>query len=157
MEADMDSRQLREAALYYHRQPKPGKIAVTPIKQLTNQYDLALAYSPGVALPARKSSPIRREASTLTSRANLVGVITNGTAVSASGHRPAGRQAGHGRQGRAVQEVRQHRRLRLEIDERDPDKLIDTIARWSRPSAASISKTSRRRSASTSRRSCASA
>ena len=45
----MDPRQLREAALYYHRNPKPGKIAVTPIKQLTNQYDLALAYSPGVA------------------------------------------------------------------------------------------------------------
>ena len=45
----MDSKQLREAALYYHRQPKPGKIAVTPIKQLTNQYDLSLAYSPGVA------------------------------------------------------------------------------------------------------------
>jgi DNA gyrase subunit A len=45
----MDPRQLREAALYYHRQPKPGKIAVTPIKQLTNQYDLSMAYSPGVA------------------------------------------------------------------------------------------------------------
>lgn len=45
----MDPKQLREAALYYHRHPKPGKIAVTPIKQLTNQYDLSMAYSPGVA------------------------------------------------------------------------------------------------------------
>ena len=55
----MDSRQLREAALY-HRHPRPGKIAVTLIKQLTNQYDLALAYSPGVACACDlKSPPIR--------------------------------------------------------------------------------------------------
>jgi malate dehydrogenase (oxaloacetate-decarboxylating)(NADP+) len=77
----MDPRQLREAALYYHRNPKPGKIAVTPIKQLTNQYDLSMAYSPGVAFACEEIVADPREASTLTSRANLVGVITNGTAV----------------------------------------------------------------------------
>ena len=77
----MDPRQLREAALYYHRQPKPGKIAVTPIKQLTNQYDLSLAYSPGVAYACEEIVADPAEVSTLTSRANLVGVITNGTAV----------------------------------------------------------------------------
>ena len=56
----MDSKQLRDAALYYHRHPRPGKIAVTPIKQLTNQYDLSMAYSPGVAaarLPVAGGSP----------------------------------------------------------------------------------------------------
>ena len=61
----MDSRQLREAALYYHREPKPGKIAVTPIKQLTNQYDLSLAYSPGVAFACEEIVADPREASTL--------------------------------------------------------------------------------------------
>src|SRR3990167_3234478 len=81
METNMDSRQLREAALYYHREPKPGKIAVTPIKQLTNQYDLSMAYSPGVAFACEEIVADPREAGTLTSRANLVGVITNGTAV----------------------------------------------------------------------------
>jgi malate dehydrogenase (oxaloacetate-decarboxylating)(NADP+) len=55
----MDSRQLREAALYYHRFPKPGKIAVTPIKQLTNQYDLSWPIPPALLLPAKKSSKIR--------------------------------------------------------------------------------------------------
>src|SRR5574343_1984878 len=77
----MDPRQLREAALYYHRSPKPGKIAVTPIKQLTNQYDLSLAYSPGVAYACEEIVADPGEASTLTSRAHLVGVITHGTAV----------------------------------------------------------------------------
>jgi malate dehydrogenase (oxaloacetate-decarboxylating)(NADP+) len=72
---------LREAALYYHRHPKPGKIAVTPIKQLTNQYDLSMAYSPGVAYACEEIVADPGEASTLTARANLVGVITNGTAV----------------------------------------------------------------------------
>lgn len=77
----MSSKQLREAALYYHRHPKPGKIAVTPIKQLTNQYDLSLAYSPGVAFACEEIVADPSEASSLTARGNLVGVITNGTAV----------------------------------------------------------------------------
>ena len=77
----MEEKALREAALDYHRSPTPGKISVVPTKGLTNQHDLSLAYSPGVAYAclAIKNDP--REAATLTSRANLVAVITNGTAV----------------------------------------------------------------------------
>src|SRR5262252_6629281 len=73
--------ELRQAALEYHEQPVPGKIAVTPTKQLSNQRDLALAYSPGVAAA---SEEIRDDPSTVfryTARGNLVGVVTNGTAV----------------------------------------------------------------------------
>jgi malate dehydrogenase (oxaloacetate-decarboxylating)(NADP+) len=72
---------LRERALEYHRLPTPGKISVTPTKPLANQQDLALAYSPGVAEACNAIVADPREASTLTARANLVGVITNGTAV----------------------------------------------------------------------------
>lgn len=75
-----NTQRLRESALYYHRFPKPGKIAVTPTKQLTNQYDLSMAYSPGVAAACEEIVAKPEEVATLTSRANLVGVITNGTA-----------------------------------------------------------------------------
>ena len=125
----MDSRQLREAALYYHRQPKPGKIAVTPIKQLTNQYDLSLAYSPGVAYACEEIVADPGEASTLTSRANLVGVITNGTAVLGLG--PIGPLAAKPvMEGKGVlfKKFANIDVFDLEIDERDPDKLIDMIA-----------------------------
>jgi malate dehydrogenase (oxaloacetate-decarboxylating)(NADP+) len=125
----MDSRQLREAALYYHREPKPGKIAVTPIKQLTNQYDLSMAYSPGVAFACEEIVADPREASTLTSRANLVGVITNGTAVLGLG--PIGPLAAKPvMEGKGVlfKKFANIDVFDIEIDERDPDKLIDTIA-----------------------------
>ena len=125
----MDSKQLREAALYYHRQPKPGKIAVTPIKQLTNQYDLSLAYSPGVAYACEEIVADPGEASTLTSRGNLVGVITNGTAVLGLG--PIGPLAAKPvMEGKGVlfKKFANIDVFDLEIDERDPDKLIDTIA-----------------------------
>ena len=125
----MDPRQLREAALYYHRQPKPGKIAVTPIKQLTNQYDLSLAYSPGVAYACEEIVADPAEVSTLTSRANLVGVITNGTAVLGLG--PIGALAAKPvMEGKGVlfKKFANIDVFDLEIDERDPDKLIDTIA-----------------------------
>ncbi|HRZ63164.1 MAG TPA: NADP-dependent malic enzyme, partial [Rubrivivax sp.] len=72
---------LRDAALEYHRAPMPGKIAVTPIKPLVNQRDLALAYSPGVAYACLAIEENPALAADYTSRANLVGVITNGTAV----------------------------------------------------------------------------
>ncbi len=125
----MDSRQLREAALYYHRQPKPGKIAVTPIKQLTNQYDLSLAYSPGVAYACEEIVADPCEASTLTSRGNLVGVITNGTAVLGLG--PIGALAAKPvMEGKGVlfKKFANIDVFDIEIDERDPDKLIETIA-----------------------------
>ncbi len=125
----MDSKQLRKAALHYHRHPRPGKIAVTPIKQLTNQYDLSMAYSPGVAFACEEIVANPGEASTLTSRANLVGVITNGTAVLGLG--PIGPLAAKPvMEGKGVlfKKFANIDVFDLEIDERDPDRLIDTIA-----------------------------
>ncbi len=125
----MDPRQLREAALYYHRQPKPGKIAVAPIKQLTNQYDLSLAYSPGVAFACEEIVADPGEASTLTSRANLVGVITNGTAVLGLGAiGPLAAKPVMEGKGVLFKKFANIDVFDLEIEERDPDKLIDTIA-----------------------------
>ncbi|MCX7170495.1 MAG: NADP-dependent malic enzyme, partial [Proteobacteria bacterium] len=72
---------IRAAALEYHRLPKPGKIAVTPTKALTNQQDLALAYSPGVAIPCEVIAADPSAAARYTNRGNLVAVVTNGTAV----------------------------------------------------------------------------
>src|SRR5947208_13226277 len=72
---------LRNAALEYHRLPKPGKISVTPTKPLANQRDLALAYSPGVAAACDAIAADPSEAAELTARANLVAVVSNGTAV----------------------------------------------------------------------------
>src|SRR5881628_438339 len=73
--------QLRQAALEYHEFPTPGKIAVTPTKQMINQRDLALAYSPGVAAACEEIVADPANAFRYTSRGNLVAVITNGTAV----------------------------------------------------------------------------
>ena len=120
---------MREAALYYHRQPKPGKIAVTPIKQLTNQYDLSMAYSPGVAFACEEIVADPGEASTLTSRANLVGVITNGTAVLGLGAiGPLAAKPVMEGKGVLFKKFANIDVFDLEIEERDPDKLIDTIA-----------------------------
>ncbi|NVJ92633.1 MAG: NADP-dependent malic enzyme, partial [Methylocystaceae bacterium] len=71
----------REGALEYHRNPVPGKISVTATKPLANQRDLALAYSPGVAFACEEIVRDPKEAASMTARGNLVGVITNGTAV----------------------------------------------------------------------------
>ena len=76
-----DEKCLRDAALDYHRYPTPGKISVQPTKALTNQRDLALAYSPGVAYACLAIAADPAQAAELTSRANVVGVVTNGTAV----------------------------------------------------------------------------
>ena len=73
---------LNQLALDYHAQPRPGKISVTPTKPLSNQFDLSLAYSPGVAAACMAIDAEGDDAAArYTSRANLVGVITNGTAV----------------------------------------------------------------------------
>ena len=79
MENDPRRADLREAALEYHRYPTAGKIAVQPTKGLSNQFDLALAYSPGVAYACHAIVDDPGTTSLYTSRANLVGVITNGT------------------------------------------------------------------------------
>ncbi|HEY2336967.1 MAG TPA: NADP-dependent malic enzyme, partial [Burkholderiales bacterium] len=73
--------QLRKNALEYHRRGSPGKISLLPTKQLTNQRDLALAYSPGVAEPCLEIKNNPEDVYKYTSRRNLVGVVTNGTAV----------------------------------------------------------------------------
>ena len=72
---------LRKAALEYHEFPTPGKVAIAATKQLVNQHDLALAYSPGVAAPCEEIVKDPAAAFKYTSRGNLVGVVTNGTAV----------------------------------------------------------------------------
>jgi malate dehydrogenase (oxaloacetate-decarboxylating)(NADP+) len=121
--------QLRTAALEYHRLPVPGKISVTPTKGLTNQFDLSLAYSPGVAYACSAIVQDPREAASLTSRANLVGVITNGTAVLGLG--PIGALAGkpvmEGK-GCLFKKFAGIDVFDIEIAETDPDKLVEIIA-----------------------------
>jgi malate dehydrogenase (oxaloacetate-decarboxylating)(NADP+) len=80
-DADEKRSELRQAALEYHEFPTPGKIAIAATKQLVNQHDLALAYSPGVAAPCEEIVKDPNNAFKYTSRGNLVAVITNGTAV----------------------------------------------------------------------------
>ncbi len=120
---------LREAALEYHRYPTPGKLTITPSKPLANQRDLALAYSPGVAAACDLIVQDPQEAANLTSRANLVGVVTNGTAVLGLGaigplaSKPV-------MEGKAVlfKKFSGIDVFDIEIDERDPDKLVEIIA-----------------------------
>src|SRR5262249_9780697 len=75
------SEDLHNAALAYHRLPRPGKLEIQAIKPLANQRDLALAYSPGVAPASTEIAQTPAEAASLTARANLVAVVSNGTAV----------------------------------------------------------------------------
>ncbi len=121
--------QLREAALNYHCQPKPGKIAVVPTKQLTNQYDLSLAYSPGVAAACEEIVADPANASRYTSRGNLVAVVTNGTAVLGLGAiGPLAAKPVMEGKGVLFKKFAGVDVFDLEIDERDPDKLIDIVA-----------------------------
>ncbi len=124
----MDKQQLRNAALHYHRHPKPGKIAVLPTKQLTNQYDLSMAYSPGVAAACEEIVADPAEVSSLTARANLVGVITNGTAVLGLGNiGPLAAKPVMEGKGVLFKKFANIDVFDLEIEERNPDKLIDMI------------------------------
>ena len=121
--------QLRRDALEYHRVPTFGKISVTPTKSLVNQRDLALAYSPGVAYAclAIKSDP--NEASTLTSRANLVAVISNGSAVLGLGD--IGALAGKPvMEGKAClfKKFAGIDVFDIEIAEKDPGKFVEIVA-----------------------------
>jgi malate dehydrogenase (oxaloacetate-decarboxylating)(NADP+) len=119
---------LRKAALDYHRLPRPGKIAISPTKGLVNQRDLALAYSPGVAAACEEIKRDPAEAATLTSRANLVAVISNGTAVLGLGNIGplAGKPVMEGK-GVLFKKFAGIDVFDLEVDERDPDKLVDII------------------------------
>jgi malate dehydrogenase (oxaloacetate-decarboxylating)(NADP+) len=120
---------LRKAALDYHRVPRPGKISITPTKGLVNQRDLALAYSPGVAAACEEIQRDPAEAARLTARANLVAVITNGTAVLGLGNIGplAGKPVMEGK-GVLFKKFAGIDVFDLEVDERDPGKLIDIIA-----------------------------
>ena len=120
---------LREAALEYHRSPTRGKIAVTPTKPLSNQRDLSLAYSPGVAYACLAIEADPALAAEYTSRANLVGVVTNGTAVLGLGDIGplAGKPVMEGK-GCLFQKFAGIDVFDIELAERDPDKLVDIIA-----------------------------
>ena len=120
---------IRAAALDYHRYPKPGKISVTPTKVLTNQRDLSLAYSPGVAAACDAIVEDPAEAATLTARSNLIGVVTNGTAVLGLGNiGPLAAKPVMEGKGVLFKKFAGIDVFDLEIDEPDADKLIDMIA-----------------------------
>ena len=120
---------LREAALEYHRWPTPGKISVRPTKGLTNQRDLALAYSPGVAAACDLIVEDPSMAAEMTSRANLVGVITNGTAVLGLGNiGPLAAKPVMEGKGCLFKKFAGIDVFDIELAENDPDKLIDIIA-----------------------------
>src|SRR5690554_3454724 len=117
------------AALTYHRQPVPGKLEVVATKPLGNQRDLALAYTPGVAAACRAIVEDPAEAATVTTRQNLVGVITNGTAVLGLGaigplaSKPV-------MEGKAVlfKKFAGIDVFDIELDAGDPDKLVEVVA-----------------------------
>ncbi|NGM87151.1 NADP-dependent malic enzyme [Parapusillimonas sp. SGNA-6] len=120
---------LRKAALEYHEHGGPGKVSVTPTKQLSNQRDLALAYSPGVAAACEEIVSDPQNAFRYTIRGNLVGVITNGTAVLGLGN--IGALASKPvMEGKAVlfKKFAGIDVFDIEINETDPDKLVDIIA-----------------------------
>src|SRR5207244_2646074 len=121
--------QLQIAALEYHRLPTPGKISSAPTKALANQRDLALAYSPGVAYACTAIADNPQEAATLTSRANLVAVITNGTAVLGLGNigALAGKPVMEGK-GCLFKKFAGIDVFDIEIDEMDPDRIVEVVA-----------------------------
>ncbi|MBU3653815.1 MAG: NADP-dependent malic enzyme [Limnohabitans sp.] len=120
---------LRDAAREYHRSPTRGKISITPTKPLSNQRDLSLAYSPGVAYPCLDIQADPNLAAEYTSRGNLVGVITNGTAVLGLGDIGplAGKPVMEGK-GCLFKKFAGIDVFDIELAERDPDKLVDIIA-----------------------------
>src|SRR5437660_7864968 len=123
--ADQD---IRQSSLEYHRAHPPGKISILPTKQLLSQRDLALAYTPGVAAACDEIVRDPGEARTLTARGNLIGVVTNGTAILGLGSigplasKPV-------MEGKAVlfKKFAGLDCFDIEIAERDPDKLVDII------------------------------
>src|SRR5574338_1234407 len=125
---DMDEL-IRAAALDYHRFPRPGKISVTPTKVLSNQRDLSLAYSPGVAAACDAIVEDAAEAASLTARSHLIGVITNGTAVLGLGNiGPLAAKPVMEGKGVLFKKFAGIDVFDLEIAESDPDKLIEIIA-----------------------------
>jgi malate dehydrogenase (oxaloacetate-decarboxylating)(NADP+) len=128
LSAVMSDQDIRQSSLEYHRAHPPGKISILPTKQLINQRDLALAYTPGVAAACDEIVRDPGEARNLTARGNLIGVVTNGTAVLGLGaigplaSKPV-------MEGKAVlfKKFAGLDCFDIEIAERDPDKLVDII------------------------------
>ncbi|MCB1756495.1 MAG: NADP-dependent malic enzyme, partial [Gammaproteobacteria bacterium] len=122
------SKEFDDAALTYHREPLPGKLEIKPTKKMVNQRDLSLAYSPGVAGASKAIVKNPSSAADMTIRGNLVGVITNGTAVLGLGSigplaaKPV-------MEGKAVlfKKFANVDVFDLEINETDPDKFVDII------------------------------
>ena len=120
---------LRSGALFYHRYPKPGKVEIQPTKPLGNQRDLALAYTPGVAIACTAIADDPAEAANLTSRQNLVAVVTNGTAVLGLGNigplasKPV-------MEGKAVlfKKFAGIDVFDIEVAENDVDRMVDVVA-----------------------------
>ncbi len=120
---------LRDAALEYHRSPRHGKVSVTPTKPLSNQRDLSLAYSPGVAYPCLAIEADPNLAADYTSRGNLVGVVTNGTAVLGLGDiGPLASKPVMEGKGCLFKKFAGIDVFDIELAEKDPDKLIEIIA-----------------------------
>lgn len=122
--------ELRRAALEFHEFPIPGKIAIAPTKQVSNQHDLALAYSPGVAAPCEEIVKDPNNAFKYTARGNLVAVITNGTAVLGLGDiGPLAAKPVMEGKGVLFKKFANIDVFDIEIDEKnDLDKLVDIIA-----------------------------
>ena len=120
---------LKEAALEYHRYPRPGKLEIAATKTMTNQRDLALAYSPGVAFACEEIVRDPAESYNMTARGNLVGVVTNGTAVLGLGNIGA-LAAKPVMEGKAVlfKKFAGIDCFDIEMNESDPDKLVEHIA-----------------------------
>jgi malate dehydrogenase (oxaloacetate-decarboxylating)(NADP+) len=120
---------LRDAAFEYHRTPTRGKISISPTKPLANQRDLSLAYSPGVAYPCLAIQADPKMAAEYTSRGNLVGVITNGTAVLGLGNiGPLAAKPVMEGKGCLFKKFAGIDVFDIELAENDPDKLIEHIA-----------------------------
>jgi malate dehydrogenase (oxaloacetate-decarboxylating)(NADP+) len=129
VKAEEKRAQLRKAALDYHEFPTPGKIAIAASKQLVNQHDLALAYSPGVAAPCEEIVKDPANAFKYTSRGNLVGVVTNGTAVLGLGDiGPLASKPVMEGKGVLFKKFSGIDVFDIEINEKDPDKLVEIIA-----------------------------
>ena len=124
-----EKEQFEQSALHYHEFPRPGKISVTPIKQLANQRDLALAYSPGVAIPCLEIQRDPALAAKYTARSNLVGVITNGTAVLGLGNiGPLASKPVMEGKGVLFKKFAGIDVFDIEIAQNDPDRFIEAVA-----------------------------
>ncbi len=128
VDKDQNASDLKRDANHFHRWPVPGKIEVIPTKPLANQRDLALAYSPGVAAPCELIVEDPEEAFNVTTRGNLVGVITNGTAVLGLGNigALASKPVMEGK-GVLFKKFSGVNVFDIEIDETDPEKFIEIV------------------------------